>query len=564
MMRSSFRLGFTASLLLVAAARAAASPRVPAPGGDAAGGTEVAPAPRLGGQPAAPSPGATLFPPANCTNPLAVLQGPIVSEGSAPPRLPPGQTRDTDLPLPINLAAALRLSDARPLVIAAAQASLRAAVARLEQADVFWLPSFYVGASYYGHVGGSEGNSGNLFTNTREQFLGGAGLTAIVSTTDAIFGPLALRQEVRARQYDVQSARNDALLTVAEAYFNVQQARGRLAGAEDATQKSRELVRRAAALGRDLAAPVEVNRARTQLADLEQAVALAREQWKVASADLTRALRLAPSAVVTPLEPPFLLVTLISPQESVDDLIPIGLTNRPELASQQALVQATLARLRAERLRPLLPSIVLLGDAVPAAPGGYLMGGVYGSDVNGKGNPWVGRFDPSVQVVWELRNLGFGNRALVRERQAQTEEAAVELFRSQDRVAAEVAQAQAQLESAATRIGQAEAGLKEAQINFAGNLRGIGETSRLGDTLTLVIRPQEAVASLDQLARAYDNYFLAVNDYNRAQFRLFRALGYPASVLACERTPAPVEPVNTSRPQLMAPVCAPKPCQCRP
>jgi outer membrane protein TolC len=473
-----------------------------------------------------------------------------------------GQPEDTDLALPINLATALRLADARPLVISAAQASLQVSAAQFDQAKVLWLPNVYVGGSYYGHFGASEGNSGTQFANSRNQYMAGGGLTAVVSSTDAIFSPLALRQVVRSRTYDVQTARNDALQTVAEAYFNVQQARGRLAGAEDAVVKSKELVRRATALTQDLAAPIEVNRTRTQLADLEQASASAREQWRIASADLTRALRLAPGAVVVPLEMPYLQVTLVSPAESVDTLIPIGLTNRPELASQQALVQATLARLKAERLRPLLPSVVLLGDAVPAAPGGYLMGGIYASDLNGHSNPSMGRIDPSVQVVWELRNLGLGNRALVREKQAETQQANLELFRLQDQVAAEVAQADAQIKSAATRVARAETGLKEAQINFTGNFRGLSETSRFGDVLTLVIRPQEAVASLDQLSRAYDNYFISVNDYNRAQFRLFRALGYPASLLACERTPGPVQAVDTSRPPQMAPVCAPEPCSC--
>jgi outer membrane protein TolC len=341
---------------------------------------------------------------------------------------------------------------------------------------------------------------------------------------------------------------------VAEAYFNVQQARGQLAGVDDSVAKSQDLVRRAAALGKDLAAPVEVDRTRTQLADLEQAAASAREQWRSASADLTRALRLAPGAIVIPLEPPFLQVTLISPREPVDNLIPIGLMSRPELASQQALVQATLARLKAERLRPLIPSVVLQGDAVPAAPGGYLMGGIYGSDLNGKGNGWTGRLDPSVQVLWELRNMGLGNRALVHERQAETQQATIELFRIQDRVASEVVQAQAQVESAAVRVTKAETGLKEAQINFAGNLRGISETTRFGDMLTLVIRPQEAVAALDQLNRAYGNYFTAANDYNRSQFRLFRAMGYPANILACERPTGPIIPVDPNCPSPLTPV----------
>ena len=69
------------------------------------------------------------------------------------------------------------------------------------------------------------------------------------------------------------------------------------------------------------------------------------------------------------------------------------------------------------------------------------------------------------------------------------------------------------------------------------------------------------MAALQQLQQAYDNYYGTIADYNRAQFRLFHALGYPAGVLACERTPGAVLPVDLTRPPQMAPVCAH--CGCR-
>jgi hypothetical protein len=62
------------------------------------------------------------------------------------------------------------------------------------------------------------------------------------------------------------------------------------------------------------------------------------------------------------------------------------------------------------------------------------------------------------------------------------------------------------------------------------------------------------VASLIQLQQAYNNYYRTVADYNRSQFRLFYALGLPAGLIACERTPGAVEPVNTSRPTYLPPV----------
>ena len=215
-----------------------------------------------------------------------------------------------------------------------------------------------------------------LTIDGKNQLLAGAGLTAVFATTDAIFAPLAAAAGGAARQIDVQTARNDALLAVAEAYFNVQQARGRLAGARDGVAKATDLGRTVKALSKDLAPAIEVNRVLTELAEIREAEAMARQVWEEASADLTRELRLNPAAVVTPLEPPFIQVTLFSPRLPVDDLIPIGLTNRPELAAQQALVQAALIRIRQEKLRPLIPSIVLTGDNGRAAPGGYLIGGL--------------------------------------------------------------------------------------------------------------------------------------------------------------------------------------------
>jgi outer membrane protein TolC len=462
--------------------------------------------------------------------------------------------------LPINLATALRLAGARPVIITAAQASVEVAAAELARAQVAWLPSVYVGAGYYRHDGATQGQSGNFYINSKDQFLAGGGLVARFATADALFEPLAARQVLRSREIDVQTARNDALLAVAEAYFNVQQARGRLAGAQDVVDKAQALGEKVRGLAQGLLDPADVHRARTLLAEVEESLIDAREQWQVASADLTQVLRLDPSAVVVPLEPPYLRVTLICPRERVDDLIPIGLTNRPELAAQQALVQAALVRIRQERVRPLVPSLVLEGGSDPAGPGNFLMGGVFGSGASGKGNPWMGREDVGVGLYWGLDNLGFGNRALVRERRAEQQQLLVELFRRQDLVAGAVARAHAGLASAAVRVDKAETGLREAHLAYSGSVEELGKITQVGDVRVLTRRAFEVVDALQALGRAYDTYFLSVNGYNRAQFRLYRALGYPAGILACERSLGEVRPVDTARPPQMAPVCAPDHC----
>jgi outer membrane protein TolC len=488
------------------------------------------------------------------------LLGPTLQAGTEASRLPLAQPRPGDQALPINLATALRLAGARPLIISAAQASVGVAAAQLERAGVLWLPSVDAGVGYYRHDGITQGQSGNFYINTKDQFMAGGGVRAIFSATDAIFAPLAARQVLRSRGSALEVARNDALLTVAESYFNVQQARGQIAGANDVIRKVQALADKINSLPKSPVSATDVSRAEAQLADVEHAVTAAREAWHVASADLTQVLRLNPAAVIVPLEPPDLRVTLVSPRESVDALIPIGLTYRPELASQQALVQAALVRIRQERMRPLIPSLILEGNPGAVGPGNYFMGGVFASGAHGSADPTGARDDISAALVWSLENLGFGNRATVRERRAEQQQALVQLFRVQDMVAADVARAHAQLESATVRLSEAERFIRAAHSAFEGSFRELGEVIRVGQLQVLVRRAFEVVDSLRSLSRAYDAYFVSVHDYNRAQFRLYRALGYPAQVLACERSPGAILPVDTTRPPQMAPVCAPDPC----
>ena len=492
-----------------------------------------------------------------CSRAGDVLVGPVLSDRSVPGQLRPAQLEPTDRPLPINLATALRLAGARPLVIDAAQASLAAAAAELNKARALWLPSVYMGVGYYRHDGATQGQSGTFSINSKDQLLVGGGLKAIVSATDALFAPLAARQVVRARQIDVQVARNEALLAVAVAYFNVQRARGQLAGTQDVVNKGLALQDKVKSLRLGLVAPTDFDRARALLADFEQTIATHRETWRTASADLTQVLRLDPAAIVAPLEPPQVRVTLIPPELAVDTLIPIGLTNRPELAAQQSLVQAALVRIRQERLRPLVPSLIMEGGPGSVGPGGYLMGGMFASGASGSGNPPMAREDLSFGLVWGLDNLGFGNRALVRERRAEQQQMLVELFRIQDLVAGDVARAHAQLASAATRLQQAETGLLEAETAYAGSIKNLGEVVSVGDSKIQLDRTLDVISSLQSLAHAYDNYFGSVNDYNTAQFRLYRALGFPAEILSWARSPGEIQPVDLSRPPQMPPVCRP-------
>lgn len=484
-------------------------------------------------------------PPAN----LEAGRGPLPTEVPA--------VAPSDVPLPINLATALHMSGARPLDVQIAGRQVAAAAAAFDRARLLWVPNLVVGMDYFGHSGNQQNFAGDIVPSTRSTFMAGIGPTLLFSFSDAVYAPLAARQELRTRQAVQQAAANDAAMQVAEAYFTVQQARGELAGATLAAEKAEDLVRRATALARGLAPPTEETRARVEFARRKQAVSAARERWRTASAELTRLLRLNPAAVVEPVEPPFLPVTVIDPTSTVDGLIPVALTARPELAGQQAVVQATLARLKQEKLRPLVPSLALRGASTnPAGTLGY---GTFGGGPNDTLKNFGSRFDVDMQLLWEFQALGFGNRARVREREAEHEAATLDLFRTQDRIAAEVVRAFAEVRAAAERLNDAEPALREAVDLANKNLEGLGQTRRVGEVLVLVIRPQEAVAAVQALAQASADFFAAVADYNRAQFRLYRALGHPARCLAssvpgAEQVMPPHEPALPAQPDRPAPV----------
>jgi outer membrane protein TolC len=387
-----------------------------------------------------------------------------------------------------------------------------------------------MGVDYYRHDGQLQDVVGKVFGTSKDAFMVGASPTAVFATTEAIFAPLAARQDVLAQNAALQASRNDSLLAVAESYFNVQQARGELVGAEATLRDAEELVRRADKLAPGLVPPVEAVRARSEMAKRKQVVSSARERWLTSSAEMCRLLRLDPATPIEPIEPPYLQVDLLRLDTPVEELIAVGLTNRPELAQHQAVVQATLARLRQEKYRPLMPSILLRGASTN--PAGTLAGGYFGGGVNDNMRNFGARGDFDIQVLWELQNLGFGNHARVKEKQAEHQFASFELLRTQDLVAAEVVQAFTKAQEAHIRVKEAEIGLKLAAESVQKNFEGLSQTKRLGaDVVILVIRPQEVIAAIQAFGQANSDYYTAIGDYDRAQFRLYRALGQPAQMM---------------------------------
>ncbi|HEV3164174.1 MAG TPA: TolC family protein, partial [Isosphaeraceae bacterium] len=277
--------------------------------------------------------------------------------------------------------------------------------------------------------------------------------------------------------------------------------------------------------------------------------------WRVASARLAEVLLLDPTALLEPIEPPFLQVTLIPCEQPPEELTVIALNNRPEIASNRELVAAATQLLRQEKTRPLLPNLIVLS---PSTSTGLLAAGNFA----GGGNQFLGSNEPradfEVAAVWQLQNLGVGNVGRIKQRKAEQQSASIELTRTFFRVRSEVSQALARLQTAHARVPQTEEGLRQAIVSAEKNFEGLRETTRpAGELLRLVVRPQEVVAAIIALNSAYQEYASAINDFNLAQFDLYHALGQPAQWVTSLSTPlTPPPPSAPASPAPAAPVRA--------
>jgi hypothetical protein len=72
----------------------------------------------------------------------------------------------------------------------------------------------------------------------------------------------------------------------------------------------------------------------------------------------------------------------------------------------------------------------------------------------------------------------------------------------------------------------------------AKSVEGMSQTRRMGDYVVPIIRPQEVVAALQTLATTNAEYAATLGDFNRAQFRLYRALGRCGEIPSLVTTPS--------------------------
>lgn len=433
---------------------------------------------------------------------------------------------------PVDLPTILRLAGGRNWAVQLAGERINEAQANVTAAEALWLPNLNIGIGATKHEGQIQNTSGQVIDVSRNALFvgggakvanapltGGAGgparLAVDLSIADALFQPLVARQLSRAAESRQTVAFNDAQLAGALAYFDLVAAQGEVAIGSKNLSDARDLYDMTGAfVAAGKASPAEVARVQVIVANQHQALVEAKLKLKLASIELIRVARLDPTqlsneSLLYSADDHLLAIELIPETANLDSLIAQGQLARPEVVEQHSLAQARLANARGEELRPYIPNLNL-----GLSLGGF--GGGPGSNIDN----FSGRSDFDAQLVWEVRNLGFGENAARCKTCSQYRQAVLSSHQMQDQIAAEIRNAWHRVSAGRQRINISRGNVSQAAQVLQQNLDRIRG---------LEGQPLENIQALNAVSNSRLIYLGSIVDYNKAQVELLRAVGRPVA-----------------------------------
>lgn len=457
--------------------------------------------------------------------------GSIVPPSGPIPNIMASAIPSSGVELPIDLPSALRLAERDNPVIGEARARIGEALGRQQRAMVELLPMLNVGASFNGHTGVIQQSTGKIINLSRQGLYigGGAGADGPISPVvpavgiieplaDAIYDPLAARQQVIQTEFEAVATANTVLLEVTGYYLELLAASAKLEAQRRSAKEAEQLMQiteRYAQIGEGR--PYDADRARTEWRIRRSEVRRAEEEKAIASARLCRRLHLDPSTQIHPASSELTILALIDLNSDLPALLQAAMFQRPEIKAAAANIADNNFQWKKSIARPLLPLLYLGFSGATFGGGSNIAAPLLGD--------FGGRTDFDVAAYWTLENFGIGNAMKQKQRRAILGEATSRQARVvnmvRDEVASSYGDARAQRE-------QIEINRVELETAMEGFRRDIEQM--LGAVTSGKVsapRPIEVLNSLTLLARARLNLIQAVTTYNQSQFRLFVALGSP-------------------------------------
>ncbi len=480
--------------------------------------------------------------------------------------------------MPIDFGTALRLAQTNNLEIEQARQFVLLMEAGLLRAKVITLPNAVFGSTYIDHTGHIQQAIGNILNINRQSLWVGGGPGVAFQFNEAIFQPLAARQQVAAAEAGVAKVTLATLLDVADAYFNILLARRKLAlvdetldflVADNPSPKRGDakglypLVRDFVKAGRAEALRADEARVLVEVFRRQEDRRKALQDFEVASAALARVLYLDPRTFLWPVEDfrfPLPLPGQQWMEQDLDRLVETAVGNRPDLAENQALIRALLNRWRLAKARPFSPSFVVNFNSgwfgggpnfIEKVPNGTGLGESSKTPLTHSG--YIDSFGPRTDfdagLVWRLQNLGFGNIAEIREARTLYNQSEIRQLQILETAMMQVVQAKEQIEGSRARLDIARSALFDDKGEAGGP---VFVSLRLNFSRIRNVegaRPLEVMDSVRQLYDLLDKYALAATDFERSRFRLLIALGLPPDSLFGPADPSQLQRAPEDDPQ---------------
>ena len=336
----------------------------------------------------------------------------------------------------------------------------------------------------------------------KQNSLVGNGVGLDVHLGEAVYASLAARRRVEASEFGVKAVTDESRIQSANAFFSLVLARSEQAIVEDRLKQADETIRLDQELLKGGAGLMsEVKRAQAAMAEVKQRLAAAKEDVRVASLNLTDALHIDPLVTFVPQQQPEDLITLVTPDKELTELVSDAMLRRPELAESRAFWGALDRERRAAYIAPLIPTF-----RASALNGGL---GPHPTDLHGTAEYTAG-------LQWRIGFGGIGDVSRMKISESLQKQESVRFAKVADQVVREVIANRVHVDTTREQIELAKQEVEAA----AEALRLSNERLKAGTALTL-----EVLAAEEALFNAKSRAAQGISEYNKAEYGLLRSIG---------------------------------------
>ncbi|MGC8604093.1 MAG: TolC family protein, partial [Desulfomonilaceae bacterium] len=349
-----------------------------------------------------------------------------------------------------------------------------------------------------------------------------------VPVGDAIYNVLVKKQYVRASRNVVDTQWQDAALSASLSYFDTLEAKARV-GIE------REMEGISAKYQRELHEAVAVGIAfkglelivQTETVRYGIAVRLWLQHQRDASAKLSYVLDMDAAVELVPEDADLMPIMLYDVQTPLESLMQQAYSTRPELKEMQDLIAAARADRNGAIYGPIIPTLstnMFFGSLESGWERFYGENSV--SEIEHQGQPmWHqypagtnqgGTNDILFGVNWRIGPGGLGDIGKIRQTNARLETAQLRWKKMLDDVNRQVVQNHTRIRSYYDQVKMARANVKTAREV----LRLVTGRQEFG-----IDRVLEVIKAEQGLEQAYNDYVIALAEFNKSQYKLSRAVG---------------------------------------